>query len=347
MLKRTLSHSPSVIFTFTALSLISCCLPLKVLASPYQSQGPFVIPAPGPIIPTPNQVPGKEFSDNFDRDSANNLDSLQVIAWDGVGGTADTFDYDGQDIFDFNAQVDALANLGDTLFREVTTDSSALLFSVENDPNIYSETINNPIGDIWSLALQIDDTNEIFDVDGLEVWGLDGGEDDDSNRFSLVGDPIFTGAGKTSVFAYDSDTSEVVPYINTSELATAVGVPLADFDLDAMMTFDLDLDAEFETGDMILFSIMPVDLSGDGQITEDVNEIDIDGGEIYLYEKGVGVSFLEHGGHLWDTEFDVTGTFDLDNENVNALEAVSTVPEPNTILGAGIVLGFKFLVRKK
>jgi ABC-type uncharacterized transport system YnjBCD ATPase subunit len=97
-----------------------------------------------------------------------------------------------------------------------------------------------------------------------------------------------------------------------------------------------------------MFSVLPIDLDGDGVITEDVNGVDIDGGEIYVYQKGTGVSFLFHGGHLWDTAFDVTGTYGLDNENIDALEAVATrVPEPSSLLSLGLVSLLGLLSRKK
>jgi len=322
--------------------------PLKALSSPFQSQGPFVIPEAGTGIPTPRQVPGKEFTDSFDRDAFGNLDSLQVIAWDGAGGTADSFDYDGVDTFDIDLQVDALANLADTLFLEVIADSSALLFSVQTDSNIYAERVRVPVSGLWASVNDIDDMNTISDLDALEVWGLDGPGFDDSDRFSLLGDPVFGGLGKVSVFAYDSGNQTVIPYITAAELANAIGVPESLFDLDGLMTFDLGLNAQFENGDLVLFSVQPIDIDGDGIITENVNGGDIDGGEIWVYEKGVGASFLFHGGHLWDTAFNVSQTYNLPNENIDALEAVSyRVPEPSSLLSLAIVGGLGFLSQRQ
>lgn len=331
---------PKVLLSGLTLAVISVGLSLRVLASPFQSQSPFAIPEAGPIIPSPLQVPGKEFTDDFDRDALGNLDSLQNIAWNGAGATADSFDYDRDDVFDFNLQVDAQANLADTLFFEVISDQSALLFSVETDPDIYFEQRKVPLGDLWADDVtDIDNMNTVFDLNSLEVWGLDGPGFDDSDRFSLLGDPEFTGFGKTSVFAYDSENEIVTPYISTIELANAIGVPEALFDLDGLMAFDLDENAEFENGDWVLFSIQPIASVG------------IDGGEIYVYEKGVGASFLFHGGHLWDTDFDVSGTFNLTSENIDALEAVSTriqpVPEPSSIFALGIISGLGFFSGRK
>ena len=87
----------------------------------------------------------------------------------------------------------------------------------------------------------------------------------------------------------------------------------------------IDLDAMMTNGEMIMFSIAPIAGA-------------FDGGEIWVWDGVNPASFLFHGGHLWDTAFDVSGTFGLNSENINALEAVSTVPEPSTylLLGSGI-----------
>jgi hypothetical protein len=46
----------------------------------------------------------------------------------------------------------------------------------------------------------------------------------------------------------------------------------------------------------------------------------------------VPTRFLKHGGHDWDTVFDVRGTFHLNHENIDAIEAVAGVPEPSFLL---------------
>jgi hypothetical protein len=107
----------------------------------------------------------------------------------------------------------------------------------------------------------------------------------------------------------------------TSEIALIVALAsgididlLQNINLDAMMTWDPN---------EILFSIDPV-LGRDGSTL-------LDGGEIFVGVRGVSGKYLDHGLHLWNTAFDVRGTFGLDSENVNALEAISTletVPEP-------------------
>ena len=64
----------------------------KTLANPFVSQGPFVEPTPGDIVPGPLQVPGKEFSNKSDRNAANTPNPERNILWDGAGGVADGFD---------------------------------------------------------------------------------------------------------------------------------------------------------------------------------------------------------------------------------------------------------------
>lgn len=311
-------------------SSIAVCAILGVIAIPseglainFNPAGPFVDPAPGSIIPTPHQVPGKEFSDFIDRDHLDNPDPEQTLLWDGLGGTADGFDYGG------NGEVDAMANFADALFGDVTNNKAALLFSVEGDNQIYFESITGE-GGIWATAPVIDGNNPITDVDGLEVWGPVA--DPDANRYSLAGDP-----GGTSVFSFDSATGMSAPLITTADIAEAIGVGAANADeieVDAMMTF-----GEQANIAEILFSIAPT------------NALGFDGGEIWLWNtanQGLGAAnFLDHGGHLWDTAFDVQGTFGVASENINALEAASVPFELETGVALGIVGLFGFLKSKK
>jgi hypothetical protein len=109
-----------------------------------------------------------------------------------------------------------------------------------------------------------------------------------------------------------------------AEIAGAIGsllpgVTAANVNVDAMML-------KLNTGNPnsakpILFSIAPI--SGVA-----------DGGEIFVWD-GVtsgGATFLNHGGHLWDTAFDVQAALGTNSENVNALEAVATAAEPRVRL---------------
>jgi hypothetical protein len=78
------------------------------------------------------------------------------------------------------------------------------------------------------------------------------------------------------------------------------------------------------------FSIRPLDLA---PLSPPAGPLlpTFDGGEIFTYTPGSATSFLNHGGHLWDTAFDVRGTFSLNHENIDALEAVAAIPEPSTM----------------
>ena len=88
----------------------------------------------------------------------------------------------------------------------------------------------------------------------------------------------------------------------------------------------MDVDATMASGEQLLYSIAPLPLS-----QFDPALPDFDGGEIFVYDgPGTATRFLRHGGHDWDTAFDVVATFanlGVMSENINALEAVAT-PEP-------------------
>jgi hypothetical protein len=83
----------------------------------------------------------------------------------------------------------------------------------------------------------------------------------------------------------------------------------------------------WDEGDAVLFSIRPFNAW--------------DGGEVVYWEFGAAPEFLVHGGHRWDTAFDVAGTFGVNvaHENVDALEAIP-LPEPGL---AGLLCGVGLL----
>ena len=345
---------------------------LSAQAGPYVPQGPFVVAAPGAGVPMPPTVPGKEYSEDLtpfthlpgDKNAAGAPDSEQVIAWDGAAGIMDSFDYSGSRD-DTEREVDALAHSWDLLYKPVTGNTSALLFSVDDEtraagavapfssPNIFYEPIGGappapaaPGGPVWAKPGQIDQ-HGVTDLDGLEIWGTEPDpprHTDDSNRYSLYGDPGVAGAGRVSVWAYNSAAHTSIPFIWAGQLAGAIAPNDFDLaaliDLDAMMVLDVDDDSEFGAGDSIMFSIAPVQTPFNN----------FDGGEIWVWNSGApAAGFLNHGGHLWNTAFNVQGIFGVDSENINALEAAS-VPEPGTLvlLGfGGLALGGWTLVRRR
>jgi len=311
----------------------------------------LVPPVPGGRIPTPPEVPGKEYSNgNCELGTVSpcaglgdiDLNGLplpgQTVRWDGLGGTVNTtrFSTDPGDPQPHTGQVDALANQGDALFQPVISDLAALLFSVDLDPVIYVEPRQVGGGWKWATAKQVHDTASDpgphdSDVDGLEVWGPD--EFDDATHYSLEsgthtgsadpgGNAVYThvAGGPDGVLLTDAQIAAAIqPLAPTGTIVSAGAV-----DLDAMM---LDIASE-----MILFSIDPILTAAGGVI--------FDGGEIFVWNYGGGgpAGFLWHGGHLWDTAFDVQGTFGVASENVNALEAVQTVPEPASLALLGLAL---------
>jgi len=339
--------------------------PSQVLAGPFVPQGPFVQPEPGPHIPGPKNVPGKEYSDRFDKDTQEPpvLDPEQNIYWDGNGGRQDTFDYSGSRAGDTDParEVDALANHGDALFGDVIANQAALLFSTGSttlllpgdsratvynaspaynqlgihEKSVLFESIGGGIG-FWAKPPEIDQAG-VNDLDGLEVWGgLADPTPDDADVYSLLGDPLINGT-RTSLWYYNGGVSN--PYLDAAQIAAAINRPdianLANIiDLDGLMVSDGGNIGQWDNGDRILFSVMPIDANLDGIITPNINGGDIDGGEIWHWQFGQPLApFLFHGGHLWDTAFNVRQATGAVNENIDALEAVAVpVPEPSTFL---------------
>jgi hypothetical protein len=353
--------------------LFSSCLllgvtvaPSQVLAGPFNSPGPFVDPS-GKEVPSPPQVPGKEYSEDPDR-NGNPLHTAnpgQVIAWDGTGGTTNTSNFltlwnptsgfAAPDPF----QVDALANRKDLLFYEVIEDLVPLVFSTglpggprtNYDNYIFYERPNHKvllpfpykeIG-VWATPAQINQV-EPNNVEGLELWApvqdptvpledrvndvlLQGPEIpvDDANRYSLFGDPL-----GCSVFKSNGDCLFLKADIASAITPLFPGLDITDakIDLDGLMTWEND----------ILFSLKPIDGNNDGSITDNDPSKDLDGGEIFVWlSTEPSAKFLIHGGHVWDTAFNVKDTVEFwtglrpGTENIDALEAVAT-PEPSTFL---------------
>ena len=104
----------------------------------------------GPILAAPSVVPGKEYSHDKDQETlapGGILDPQQVIAWDGSGGVGDGVDFSGSrgNLYDPDDQVDAIANRGDHLFKQLqgsadTKDTAHLIFSHDDQISIYTGT---------------------------------------------------------------------------------------------------------------------------------------------------------------------------------------------------------------
>jgi hypothetical protein len=214
-------------------------------------------------------------------------------------------------------------------------------------------------------------------VDGLEVWGpeppshtnpnadpvvegyIGAANTADADRFSL---DIDSGSG-VSVWGYDIPTSTVFAWAPHSAIVAAVEAAFLPaggiyppeirdmIDLDALMARDTNIvgptRSSFGVGDELLFSIDPIPQVG----------IEI----IHLAVTAAGITgtFLSHGGHLWDTAFDVRGRFGTEFEDIDVLEAVGTltgdfeipvpdplIPEPSTWVLAALALG-GVMIRKR
>ena len=274
------------------------------------SPEPIPFPSPEPIpLPvfsrplTPTEVNGKEYSNNADKDTFGVSDPGQSLLWDGTGTTTDGIDYLTY------GQVDAMANPGDAFFNQVLRDQAALVFSTTFDPNIYFELPVTSFGlrsGIWATANQIDAPElgrdpGVQDVDGLELWGPDNFSD--ASYYSVYGDAMIDPLTGQFLSGAVFDQNNNVIFTN-QEITQAVN-QVTQLDLKIV-----NLDAMIVSGDEIIFSIDPIE------------EL-LDGGEIFVYDQSTGNSrFLKHGGHLWDTSFDVMKTFGTASENINALEAV-------------------------
>ncbi|MEQ9455645.1 MAG: hypothetical protein RLN76_13770 [Phycisphaeraceae bacterium] len=343
---------------FRTSALVASALALIGVADSAQAAGwaPSAITVSPTVnlgIPSPDLVPGKEYSDHSDKNDLGFFDLDQVLAWDGIfpGGTADSWDYSGSRLLPgapLEANVDALAASGDALYQPVTNDQVALLFSVGDlgvggpigDGNIYVEPATAgggaPATTIWADP-SIIDRNGVTDLDALEVWGSNASPTDDAKRYSIYGDPFVEIApsvsAKVAIWQYNSGANTSLPHTLTADLAMAMDRQYGFNGLGPVfgqLVELMDVDATMVFGDQVMFSIAPLDLSVFSPLLPN-----FDGGEIFVYDgPGSTTRFLDHGGHLWDTAFDIVGTFGpnglglpIFSENINALEAVAT-PEP-------------------
>jgi len=234
-----------------------------------------------------------------------------------------------KDIQDFggDGEADALANYVDAWFVELLGNSADLLVSFEGDPAtncVYVETPAGGRGVRWTHflfdspgAFAVNDgPPDTVELDGLQLWGEDTGNY--GNQYSLLGDPV------SSVRWYDPGTGATGGYVPHADIVWAVhNVPYlpwtgldSDIDLDALMCQDnAGLDTTWDVGDEIIFSVR-ADPAG--------SPPGWDGGEILHLAKtpaGLVVSYLTHGGHIWDTPFDVATAFGVATDEVDAIEA--------------------------
>lgn len=294
----------------------------------YTVQGPFVTPTEGSGVPSPKEVSGKEYSTLPNKNYDHAAEPGRTMLWDGAGGVAN-----GHKFATGSDQVDALGYHADVLFGSVWANRAALAYSVTGDgttaanrERIWAEPIAGGTG-VWARSSDVN--HDSGDLNGLELWGPEGVSDAD--RYSLAGDP-----NNVSIHNLDGST-----YLSRSELASALGYTGLAVDLDAMMLQDNGVLGQWDSGDLLIFSIAPVTDPGSGAA--------FDGGEIWTWIRGFTPAPLFHNGHLWDTAYDVmANTPHATSENVDAIEAIA-VPEPGAWAGAAglLCVGVAFANRSR
>jgi hypothetical protein len=242
-----------------------------------------------------------------------------------------------------DSQVDALANGRDAQFDEVVANTAELFLSFRPDPPgpaapaVFREFPSGGSQAVWSKP-HLNNPNQgasaIENVDALELWGPLG--TNDAVFYSLNGD--VTG---TSVFALVGGVAQ--PYISQAQINATVtvlfGFPPAAVDVDGLMVKDADANNVWNSGDAILFSLRAT--------------TGIDGGEIIYWPCCAAPSaFLSHGGHVWNTAFNVSAAFPLPvgTEDVDALEAAPpghvvapAVPVPAVGTAGAAIVGLGLL----
>ena len=295
----------------------------------------------GASFTTPDNVPGKEYSNNRDKDAAWNVDHLQNLHWDGLGGNSDAFDYSGSAPIGGAGpmdpdQVDALAHTNDAFFKDLTINAPnvGMVLSLQNENNVRSHDATGTAA-VWASANQVRGvpahTQNADDIDALELWGPE--TFSDADHFSTGGDSLGLGV---SVYHYDSGTHTSSPYIFHNQILNQLNqdfhLDLQVIDVDGMMLNDIkENSTSFDIGDTIMFTLQPTG--------------PLDGGEIFVWQNGAPIQYLNQGGTIWNTANNVSGIFGSNSENINALEAVVAVPEPMTC--GLLALGAAMLKRRR
>ncbi len=330
-------------------------------------------------IPDPSVVPGKEYSDAPDSNTAGAGTPGQLLFWNGSGTVSEGpvappfpppyWPFPGPNPYSPpEIQIDALASKNDPFFREVSfLNTATLLVSVKGDSALNSVWYETPDASrgVWATKAQIN-LGGVTDLDALELGGPDGASN--SRVISLHDDGFYSirTVGGTGII---SDTW-MARAIGIREGATINGVLLtADLmsgiydkvQVDALMYEHRELNPSYPDywnitdayylepyplqplswlySDDILFSIEPITVQvGSTPFTL------FDGGEVWTYRipgietnyEGPPARFLNHGGHLWDTAFDVRGAFGVQSEDIDALAAVGPVPETGSIAAAAV-----------
>jgi hypothetical protein len=276
-----------------------------------------------PGVKHPVPVEFSTFPNDVDQAAA--LDPLQNLYTEppeNVGTQTPVNTYD----FGTTGQVDALANPGDAMFSYLIADKANLLVSFQGDPGVNAVWFETPAPGVrgvqWTHA-HLDAGGVVLtptrELDALEVWGPVGF--DDAYFFSMQGAP-----GGFSVFWWNRQTGAIGQFISQPTIYAACAflgyVGPDTVDVDGLMVYEWcgnNADHIWNDGDRIIFSI---DSLGNW-----------DGGEIVVLENRAAPAldtcyFLNHGGHLWNTAFDVRANFaGVNTENIDAIEAYWPPPE--------------------
>jgi hypothetical protein len=204
---------------------------------------------------------------------------------------------------------------------------------------------------VWAKQADINGMPLPEDIDGVELWGPEPGFTADVDKYSLdldvlSGVSVWNGSG-TAYLSQAAIAAAVTSLLGPAPISAVL--PGSNFrgidaiDLDGLMVLDsLGTDDSFDrnpTGgpgvDSVLFSIRQlVDLG-------DPTGYYATGSEIFLLDSSGVVTFLRHGGHLWDKAYALTnlrvlpplgtpnGIVVID---VDALEAIVQVPEPSAVM---------------
>jgi hypothetical protein len=322
----------SALLTSLTVAFLSCSAIANEIYSPVVSP---IVPGIIDAVPDVNRVPGKEFTDSLDMTyvpTPHALSPAQLGRFDGQGGAENGLDlaFYAPPLADSN--VDAQSQVRDRLFNPVRNNRVPLVVSTSFDQMLGSDVAlaaERTGGAVESFATSPQIVNhahaggQLRDIDSVDLWGRE--QQPRAGFYSFQNEP-----GGVSIYTLQTiAVGFMTPYVTTGQIAGAIGnTALAPFiDVDGLMVNDIGsgpnpFDGQFGPGDSIIFSIEPIPNPEGGDF--------YDGGEIWVWDFGQPAEFLKHGDHLWNTAFDVQGTFGVNTENIDAIEAVST-PEPMTV----------------
>jgi hypothetical protein len=298
-----------------------------------------------PADPSGAKATDAKFSDDDDKQQAAGGDGigaaqvgrvLQTIIPDVIGNGVPQNDFLNPN----GRQVDAVANRRDGLFGKLIANRAVLRISIEGDQKgkgvwkvWYEDIAPNTRGAEWEephFNKQLVQPGLPQDLDGLQLFG------GWVHFYSEEGDPAGPGV-RASVRDMNGNV-----YITHDEIVAAVTFlgwnGSGDIDLDGLMAWDVAPEDEWSDGDTIIFSIRDTRPGGGNW----------DGGEIVVLPhigQPASAFFLVHGGHIWNTGFDVHTAFGVQKDEVDAIEAGPTPwQQTPTLTGWGLIILVALLI---